>query len=386
MAIKDIFRKKADHHALSQKSSDSALIPVTRLPSNYHADPTKMIAITDQRIIARITDAIPDLAQAGLQAQTAARYGGKALFEAILPPGADLKPHLKAGKDMFYGAGKAADGKSIMPDFHKLGTINGATQLAAAAMNVASLVVGQYYMSQIDGELKAIKGTIQQLLNLQMDEYRSSIQTLIHQVNKITDHQAEVLMNDDLRNRILFTLDGCERKCDQLLEQANQALLRLSQTQSTEYSEYEQQVKEAAEWYAYQQILLNLQYQIGNLAYTLMFGTVSQEFCFSSYSTSLSSAQTACAGLCAWHEAQINSFGIDIHELTRKRKGFDALLHTIPSLINRKLEQRSIDEEIACMMQTQMHPPADLLSTFESKFEQNTHILYDGENLYYPKD
>lgn len=386
MAIKDIFRKKADHHALSQKSSDSALIPVTRLPSNYHADPTKMIAITDQRIIARITDAIPDLAQADLQAQTAARYGGKALFEAILPPGADLKPHLKAGKDMFYGAGKAADGKSIMPDFHKLGTINGATQLAAAAMNVASLVVGQYYMSQIDGELKAIKGTMQQLLNFQMDEYRSAIQALIHQVNKIADHQAEVLMNDELRNRMLSTLDDCERNCNQLLEQANQALLRLSQTKSTEYSEYEQQVKEAAEWYAYQQILLNLQYQIGNLAYTLMFGTVSQEFCFSSYSTSLSSAQTACAGLGAWHKAQIASFGIDIHELTRKRKGFDALLHAIPSLINRKLEQRPIDEEIAGMMQKQMHTPADMLSTFESKFEKDTHILYDGENLYYLKD
>lgn len=386
MAIKDLFRKKADDHALSQNSSDNAMITVTRLPSNYHADPAKLIAITDQRIIARITDAIPDLAQAGLQAQTAARYGSKALFEAILPPGADLKPHLKAGKDMFYGAGKAADGKDIFPDFHKLGPVNSATQIAAAAMNVASIVVGQYYMSQIDGELKVIKGTMQQLLNFQMDEYRSNIQALINQVTKIADHQAEVLMNDELRSRMLSMLDDCERKCDQLLEQANQALLRLSQTKSIEYSEYEQQVKEAAEWYAYQQILLNLQYQISNLAYTLMFGTVSQEFCFSSYSTSLSSAQIACADLCAWHEAQIAHFGIDIRELTRKRKGFDAVLHSIPSLINRKLEQRPINEKIVGMMQTQMHTPSDLLSNFQSKYEMDTHILYDGEKLYYLKD
>lgn len=386
MAIKDLFRKKADAHALSQNSSDNAMITVTRLPSNYHADPAKMIAITDHRIIARITDAIPDLAQAGLQAQTAARYGGKALFEAILPPGADLKPHLKAGKDMFYGAGKAADGKDIFPDFHKLGPVNSATQIAAAAMNVASIVVGQYYMSQIDGELKAIKGTMQQLLNFQMDEYRSNIQALINQVTKIADHQAEVLMNDELRSRMLSMLDDCERKCDQLLEQANQALLRLSRTKSTEYSEYEQQVKEATEWYTYQQVLLNLQYQISNLAYTLMFGTVSQDFCFSNYSTSLSSAQSACAGLCAWHEAQIAHFGIDIRELTRKRKGLDAVLHSIPSLINRKLEQRPIDEEIVGMMLTQMHTPSDRLSNFQSKFELDTHILYDGEKLYYLKD
>ena len=63
MAIKDLFRKKADSRELSQRSSDNAMITVTRLPSNYHADPAKMIAITDQRILARITDAIPDLAQ-----------------------------------------------------------------------------------------------------------------------------------------------------------------------------------------------------------------------------------------------------------------------------------------------------------------------------------
>lgn len=386
MSIKDIFHRKADNHALSQKSSGGTQIPVTRLPDNYRTDPTKMIALTDQRIIARITDAIPDLAQAGLQAQTAARYGGRALYEAILPAGTELKPHLKAGKDVFYGAGKAADGKSMMPDFHKLGTVNGAAQITAAAMNVASIVVGQYYMSKIDGELKAIKSTMQQLLSFQMDEYRSCIKALLHQIAKITEHQAEVLLNDELRSRMLAKLDDCEEKCDQLLEQANQALLRLSQSKSSEYSAYEQQVKEAAEWYAYQQILLNIQYQIGNLAYTLMLGTVSQDFCFSSYSTSLSSARTACTKLCAWNEAQIASFGIDMHDLTRKRKGFDALLHAIPSLINHKLEQRPIAEETAAMVQEQLHAPTDLFAAFESKFDAETHLLYDGETLYYLKD
>lgn len=386
MAIIDLFHKNVSNHTPSQKSSDNAMIAVTRLPDSYYADPARLITITDQRIIARITDTIPDLAQAGLQAQTAARYGGKALFEAILPPGASLKPHLKAGKHMHYGTATTADGKSFMPDFRDWGTINGATQIVAAAMNVASIVVGQYYMSQIDGELKAIKGTMQQLLNFQMDEYRSSVQALIHQVTKITDHQAEVLLNDELRSRMLSTLDDCELKCNQLSEQANQALLRLSQSKSPAYPAYEQRIREAADWYVYQQLLLNLQYQIGNLGYTLMFGTVSQDFCFSSYSTSLSSAQKACTGLCAWHEAQIAHFGIDIRKLTRKRKGLDAVLHSIPSLLNRKLVQRPIDEEIVGMMQTQMHTHPDLLSDFQSRFEMDTHILFDGNNLYYLKD
>lgn len=386
MAIKDLFRKKADPSTLTQHSSDGMAITFNRLPDHYYSDSEKMTAITDQRIITRITDAIPQLAQAGLQAKVAARYGGKALYEAILPAGGDLKPHLKAGKDMFYGAGKTAAGKSIMPDFHKAGTLNSATQVTAAAMNIASVVVGQYYMSQIDGELKAIKGTMQKLADFQMDEYRSTIQALLNQVNKITGHQAEVLMNDELRSRTLTTLDKCERECDRLLGQAQQALLRLSQTKPADYSQYEEKSKEAYEWYAYQQILLDLQYQICTLAYTLMFGTVPQDFCFATYSTEMKNTQMVCSALCDWHEKQITSHGIDMDELTRKRKGVDALLHAIPSLIDHKQELRPIAKETAYIVQMQMSPPEDKLAAFESRFMKDVRILYDGDNLYYLND
>ncbi len=386
MAIKDLFRKKVDPNTLAQQSTGGMAITFNRLPDHYCADFAKMTAITDQRIIARITDTIPQLAQAGLQAKVAARYGGKALYEAILPAGADLKPHLKAGKDMFYGSGKAANGKSIMPDFYKTGTLSGAAQVTAAAMNIASVVVGQYYMSQIDGELKAIKGTMQKLVDFQMDEYRSTIQALLNQVNKITGHQTEVLLNNELRSRTLITLDQCERECDRLLGQAQQALQRLSQTKPADYSQYEEKTKEAYEWYAYQQILLNLQYQICTLAYTLMFGTVPQDFCFETYSTEMKNTQMVCSALCDWHEKQISSHGIDMDELTRKRKGVDALLHAIPSLIDHKLVQRPIAKETAGMVQIQMNTPENRLAAFESRFEKDAHILYDGENLFYLND
>lgn len=216
MAIHDIIRKAAAHHPLSPKPANDALIPVTRLPGHVRIDPAKAIAVRDPRVIARITDAVPGLAQAALQAQTAARYGSHALYEVILPPGANLKPHVRAGQDLFYGAGKTAEGKSIFPDFRKLSNAHETAQIAAAAMNAASIVVGQYYMSLIDGELKAIRGILQELLDLQLDEYRGAIQALIDQVNKMTDHQAEVLLNDELRGRVLSALDACERDCARL--------------------------------------------------------------------------------------------------------------------------------------------------------------------------
>lgn len=266
MAIQDIIRKAAAHHPLSPKHANDALIPVTRLPGHVRIDPAKAIAVRDPRVIARITDAVPGLSQAALQAQTAVRYGSHALYEVILPPGASLKPHVRAGQDLFYGAGKTADGKSVFPDFRKLSSAHETAQIAAAAMNAASIVVGQYYMSLIDGELKAIRGVLQELLDLQLDEYRGAIQALIDQVNKMTDHQAEVLLNDELRGRVLSALDACERDCA------------------------------------------------------------------------------------------------------------------------RQHEQRPIGESTALLLRTQMHPPTDRLTAFESKFEQSSRLLFDGETLYYLND
>lgn len=72
----------------------------------------------------------------------------------------------------------------------------------AAAMGVASMVVGQYYMTQINTELGVISDGISQ----------------------IADFQTEILENDELRLSKIAQLDSLEEKCTQLLGQANLTL------------------------------------------------------------------------------------------------------------------------------------------------------------------
>ena len=56
------------------------------------------------------------------------------------------------------------------------------TNSVAAVMGVASMVVSQYYMTQINAELGVINNQISQILDFQNNEYRSRVFSLVAHV------------------------------------------------------------------------------------------------------------------------------------------------------------------------------------------------------------
>ena len=91
-------------------------------------------------------------------------------------------------------------------------------------MGVASMVVGQYYMTKINAELGEISDGISQIQDFQDNEYRSRVFSLVAHVKKIADFQTEILENDELRLSKIAQLDSLEEECTQLLGQANLTL------------------------------------------------------------------------------------------------------------------------------------------------------------------
>ncbi|MDD4509586.1 MAG: hypothetical protein PHY23_01515 [Oscillospiraceae bacterium] len=64
---------------------------------------------------------------------------------------------------------------------------------AAAAMGVASMVVGQYYMIQMNAELGQISDGISKISDFQDNEYRSRVFGLVAHVKTIASFQADKL-------------------------------------------------------------------------------------------------------------------------------------------------------------------------------------------------
>lgn len=88
-------------------------------------------------------------------------------------------------------------------------------------MNVASMVVGQYYMTQINNQLGSINASIDRIADFQETEYKRKVLALVAEMQKASTFQMETMESDELRNRELLHLRTLEHECAELLGQAN---------------------------------------------------------------------------------------------------------------------------------------------------------------------
>lgn len=355
-------------------------------------DDTKLVEITDSKVLAHVDSLVPGLVQAGNAVNNAARAvqaaNGEVLYRAVIPAGAKLtnsKAMEGAVRGIYHGADGIKGHANLVAVEAQKGTAVVANT-AVAAMGVASMVVGQYYMTQINAELSVISDGISQIQDFQDNEYRSRVFSLVAHVKKIADFQAEILENEELRLSKISQLDSLEEECTQLLGQANLTLAGFAKKNELDYEEYEKALENAQNWFMYQKSLLDVLYKISDLRYTLHLGAVSREQCIAllpTYTTQVNETQVR---LTAWHEGTTKRLGIDTNETRRKRAGFDGIVHFIPGLFNDDLNFRSIEKKTANMIaeQSSGHETSHKADTSELYAEDVQLISKDGKIYYLP--
>ena len=166
------------------------IIQMEMLPAEAINDETKLVEITDSKVLAHVNNLIPGLAQAGNAVNNAAQAvqaaNGEVLYRAVIPAGAKLtnsKAMEGAVRGIYHGADGIKGHANLVAVEAQKGTAVVANT-AAAAMGVASMVVGQYYMTQINAELGVISDGISQIQDFQDNEYRSRVFSLVAHVKK----------------------------------------------------------------------------------------------------------------------------------------------------------------------------------------------------------
>lgn len=266
------------------KGQNELIIQMDMLPAEDIKDESKLVEITDSKVLAHVNNLVPGLAQAGNavnNAVQAVRANGEVLYRAIIPAGSKLT-NSKAMEGAVRGIYHSADGIKGHANLVAVEAQKGTAVVAnsvAAAMGVASMVVGQYYMTQINAELTAIGDEISKIADFQDNEYRSKVFSLVVHVKKIADFQTEILENDELRLSKIAQLDNLEEECTQLLGQANLTLAGFAKKTGLDYKKYEKALCDAQNWFMYQKSLLDILYKISDLRYTLYLGAVSKEQC-----------------------------------------------------------------------------------------------------------
>lgn len=374
-----------EHVSIETNPTTELDIQIETLPAESIEDETRLVEITDNKLLGQVNNLLTGVFQAGNSVNNVAQIVKTGpVYRAIVPAGTKLansKAMDGAYRGIFHGA-NGVKGQANLVEIESGTTI--ATNSISVAMNVSSLIVGQYYMRQINAELDVISDGIEQMQSFQDNEYRSRVFSLVTHVKKIANFQSEILENEELRISKIHQLDSLEVECTQLLGQANLTLAGYANKNKLSYEEYEKIVHKVQKWLVYQKSLLEILYKISDLRYTLHIGTVSREHCATLIPTYKKQVIDTQKRINSWHNNSAKRLGININEVRRKREGLDGAIHFIPSLLNDDYKFRPINMKTANMITEQIKNREDRYVADTSElYSEDVQLISKDGRLYY---
>lgn len=387
--IRDV-KKKEEIDAIDR--SDKSIIQMEMLPVETIKDESKLVEIKDSKVLSHVNNLIPGLAQTSNAVNNATQAvnaaNGEVLYRAIIPAGAkltDSKAMEGAVRGFYRGADRIQGHANLVAVEAQKGTA-AVANTTAAAMGVASMVVGQYYMTQINGQLDNIKEGISKIADFHDNEYRSRVFSIVTHVKKISDFQMEILENNELRLSKISQLDSLEEECTQLLGQANLTLGNYAEKKDLDYASYEKELKKAQSWFMYQQNLLDVLYKIADLRYALHLGKVSRQQCNSLIPVFTKQVGDAQSLISTWHENTIERLGINTEESKRKRSGFDGVIHALPGFFNDDFNFCKINKSTTKMITEQASGYVEQNIDSSELYDKDVQLILKDGKIYYLPD
>ena len=383
-------------NALESSMKHDLAITFDDLPALTEQEESQLVEVKDSQLLARIDNAIPGTLQAvantgAVNAYQEAAKSACQLYQAIIPKGAvldksramegavrgsyrDVANSIKGNANWVAVDGKAANNLA-------------AVGVANAAMNVASMVVGQYYMSQINDQLADINAGIEKVADFQQTEFKSKVYALVAEVQKSSTFQVETIENDELRNRELSHLKSLEHECAQLLGQANLSLQDISGKKGLDYDAYEKKIGEAENWFQYQQILLEVMYKISDLSYALNLGAISRENSYALYLPYAKQSEGTLAKLNEWHDEHVKRLEINVEESRRKRQGVEGFFMGALGLFNDDFNYKKMSQSTIARIEHQAENASTVKGIEDDDLYQEDVrlIAKDGKLFYLPQ-
>ncbi|MDO4432793.1 MAG: hypothetical protein Q4B80_05690 [Aerococcaceae bacterium] len=369
---------------------------IEELSDDLSIDKKNLHEIVDSNVIAKINACLPQVIntvknnvnQKAIQ-NINDIVNSQNLYKVIIPSGAKLYND-KAMEGAFRGgyhinnqlAGQAHLVK-VTPS--ELTSINSASQLAntvSNVMNVASIVVGQYYMAEIDSKMEKMQVGIDKISEFQQTEFKAKIISLIGSVGKITKFNLEIIENDEIRQRTLSDLSRYENKATELLQQVNFSIDNLLSSNSLDYYKYQETIQEIEKLRTFQEYLLSILEEISRLTYLLNRGIISFEYCYSTYTDYFKQSESIRRKLFQWHESQIKKLDIDISKSRISKKGFEGAIFALPGKINSDLKYNQLSDDIVKKLKNQMEK-LRLGGNDKELLEKDTTIIVRNRKYYY---
>lgn len=376
--------------AVENDFANESQVQFNMLSEIQEMDESRLVEIKDSKLLGHINNLLPEAYKTtttAVNASDAIQRSVKPLYEAIIPAGEKLvdSQNMKSANRGFYRNPEGISGHANLVKYD--GTTSVAANVASSAMSVGSMVVGQYYMHQINTELESISSDISQIMDFQNNEYKSKVFALVTKVKKMSSFQTEILENEELRKSEISNLNRLEQQCIELLGQANLTIADYSKKMDMGIKEYEEQLVGVQYWVVYQETLLEVLYLIANLKYALYLGAVSRDQCNSLLSTYSKQSRDVSLGLQNWHLEQMEKYGINLEEGNRERYGVDGILHKVPGMIRKELNFRPVPKDVVDIITKHLTTDKCRQVPVREVFNEDVKLIgKEGKIYYLPAD
>ena len=346
------------------KNNESNYFPSIEIVENNEIVPLEKNKITDNNIKNAITTFYSELPKSAIinnDIKNGAELlnNNKAFFSALKKETKNMQQVGNTGK--VRGIQMKKDKSTNRMLFHKQTEFTkedalikkaGKNALVNAGFNTASIIVGQYYMNEINNKLEDIKNDINEISNFLDSEYQGKIIYVISKLKEITDNRIEILNNEFSTKKRYDEIIDLEKECGTLLGQANDEIRKNIPSENIEYKNYERNLKVISKWFVRQQLLQRLLLEIGNLRYALASGNETSELSHSQYNIYLEQTNFINEQLKKMHEKMIKEYGIDIKKLRKNGRFYEIRKNTIGK-IKEDWAYKRIDDSIVDIIKNQ---------------------------------
>lgn len=290
------------------------------------------------------------------------------------------------GATQKHGVGRISGQANWIPIESSTSKLASASASISAAMNVMSIVVGQYYMTQINGQLRAIERAIDEIKQFQNEEFLSKVRSTLRQTKQISSHITEIITSESERTVERARLEQIEAEAGQQLDFVN-TLIKTQLTESTKFKTYSDKTMKLASLAATQQALLATLGEISRLMVVLSKGEVSTSRANATYKELSDQTMQVRTELRSWQQEEMEAFHVELKQHRRKRTGVTGLVTPVASRIVSDYGYLDLPEELVSMMEQQIIQ--DQLELPElAGYEHPVELLFDDDKIYYhiPED
>jgi len=285
------------------------------------------------------------------------------------------------------GKGVAAQANLTKVDMSKVTKTTTVANSVANVMNIGSLVVGQYYMSEISCKLETMTKSIDKIGDFQDREFKSRIMSVITLVGEISQFSSEIMESDDQRALKLSAIENLKATATELLGQVNITISDITQkTPDPDYKEYQSKVDDFQKLVGYQNALVTVLEEISKLTYLLGKGSISTERSYSTFNKYLELSVQTRNLLGQWHDRQVKSLRIDLKKERISKAGFEAVVSAIPGLFDDKFKYNELRQSFVNQISTQATNIPESPAEQKQIYDDDVQIIIKDNKFYYLHD